>query len=162
MPPLIATQSSHFSFGSWYTRWLFLGLLGTDHSCGLTDATSLAPTALREAPDSEASVYVTTFEYPSSRATLTTLAYKNEQAFHVPSLQTRSTSNVWPSSSLLVTGLPPTATPTIFAVHFAADRELPTCDGQRMPVELADEVIGLAEMNRNCFHATMEACSLSF
>src|SRR5581483_7919896 len=89
------------------------------------------------------------------RAILAQRAYRKEQAFAVPSVQTRRTSSVRPSSRRRATGDGPTGDgdPDQLALvvstthgELAADRR------QRMPVMFGHELVGLAEMKRDCTH----------
>lgn len=70
-----------------------------------------------------------TFVYPSNRAILETLAYRSEQQVGVPSVQTRTTSMVLPSSSRLATGFPATPTPASLPGLTAATSNLPLTVG---------------------------------
>lgn len=51
---------------------------------------------------------------PSANAARAAATYRNEQALRVPSVQSRVTSAVRPSSRILDTGRPTITTPTIF------------------------------------------------
>ena len=71
-----------------------------------------------------------TVPYPSSTAIFFNLAYRKLQAFAVPSVQTRSTSSVLPSSNFLATGLPAMATPTSLPSTAAPTANLPPTVGR--------------------------------
>ena len=73
----------------------------------------------------------------------------------MPSVQTRRTSSVLPSSSLRATGLPAIATPTSFPSTRSADGELAAHRGQVVPVVLGDELVGFSQVKWDRLHAGM-------
>lgn len=77
--------------------------------------THLHPAARRLAPFSLSRMYVTRRLYPIALAARQAAAYSILQAFRVPSVQSRFTSAVHPSSRWRDTGLPTITTPTIFS-----------------------------------------------
>ena len=74
-----------------------------------------------------------------------------EQAFRVPSVQSRLTSSVQPSSKYRLTGLPTIATPTIFSPVGAADGKLVARDRPVMAVVLRHKGVCLFQRNRANF-----------
>ena len=100
------------------------GLLGQSHVPPLVSASLRHPAALRLAPSSMSKMYVMILRYPSSRATRAARPYKKEQTFGVPSVQSRTTSIVAPSSSIRDTGLASWTTPTNRSPSYAATRSL--------------------------------------
>ena len=69
--------------------------------------------AINDTPLSDFNVYVISFLYPIALAARHAAEYNIEQAFLVPFVQHRLTSNVQPSHNIRATGLPIMATPTI-------------------------------------------------
>ena len=73
------------------------------------------PAARSDVPGSDFNVYVISLRYPRALHALHAAPYKIEQALGVPSVATRVTSAVHPSSLPIDTGLPTIQTPTIFS-----------------------------------------------
>ena len=117
---------AHLCFGH-VGALVLLGLDLQSHSPPLVMPSKLHPAALKLAPVSSSSMYVMIRAYPNPSEILAALEYKNEQTLLVPSVQSRVTSTVSPSSHILLTGLPTCTTPTSFPSTDAPTLYLSPC-----------------------------------
>lgn len=109
------------------------------------------PAARKLVPGSLCSVYVISRRYPSAWVARHARPYKNEQAFFVPSVTSRVTSSVQPSSRRRATGRPTIHGAHDLAIYGGCELEFRASRGLRVAVEFQHEGVRLAQRDRHEF-----------